>query len=200
MTHLRASLISAFTLTLAAGCTAESNDDAVDFRGYQGNGDLTIFMGTSSEDDCDIWDFLGSGVQGGGASGADGEPLLSLANGLVFDGAGNATCEIYGGSAMRLRDLQTGEVLMTASQVFLIDGDFDSASGIENWEAADYTFRDHQIREGGWWGEPIITADAHFEWTHGYRQLLIGALIEGLCGAPGLDAVPEPTPAAHPEG
>ncbi|MEM6991632.1 MAG: hypothetical protein AAF721_14090 [Myxococcota bacterium] len=195
-----------FALALAGtavGCdsdgTGDGPDDGLNFRGYEGDGDLTMFVGTAADDDdCDIWGFIGPTVQGGTASSVPGQSVLEIsAGGLVRDASGTATCEIYWDGAKKLRDLETGEVLMTASQVFLIDGDFDG-QGAPNWQAADYTFRGSQIREGGWWGKPILTADVHLEWTHGTRRLMVGALIEGLCGAPGLDAAPPPT--GHPEG
>lgn len=184
------------------GCTADvESETETELRWYEGYGDLTIFMGTQAgDDDCDLWDFLGSGVQGGSASGAPGAAMLDLDGATIRDASGAVRCEVVWDGDKKLVDLQSGETVLTSSQVFLIDGDWSPNGGTPNWQAADYTFRDSHVREGGWWGEPLLTADTHIGWIGGERQLLIGALIEGLCGAPGLDAVPTPAPGNHPEG
>ena len=191
------------TLALLLGACAEEGNS--DFRGaanagYDGDGDLTIYMGaTAAEVGCDIWDLVGSTVSGGTASGTPGVAIISAVEVSssptgwgVADANGNVTCTYEYDGDLKLRDASDGTILMTSNEAFLMNGDYNPNSGV-NWQVADYTFRDEHIREPGWWGEKILTGTVHIAWMQQWRKLLIGAAIEGYCGAPGIvDAPPEP--------
>lgn len=197
------------TMCLAIGCNDElppddaflpPDDAAVGYRAhglYEREPDLGIHLGPTADDpDGNIWDLLGTGVQGGPASSTPGELILQVDGRTIRDGEGVRRCEYSegGGALLHLVDLGTGEVLLTNGQVFTVVGDWRAGTGEPLWKAADYAVRDHTIRRGGWWSERLLSSTEQIGQASGRRQLLIGALIEGLCGAPGLYADPEPPP------
>ena len=183
------------------GCSEDSMpDDELEDRWYEGYEDLSIHLGPTADDpDDDIWDLLGSGVQGGPASSTPGELIIQLDGWTILDGDGELQCEYTWDGVLHLVDVNTGEVVLSNSQIFTVTGDYQMDPNNPIWLQADYTVRDYNIREGGWWGDKFLSTTKHIGWTNGKRQLLIGALIEGLCGAPGLDANPEPPDDNEPE-
>jgi len=188
--HATLGLAMCFTVV---GCAEDSMpDDELEDRWYEGYEDLSIHLGPTADDpDDDIWDLLGSGVQGGPASSTPGELIIQLDGWTILDADGELQCEYTWDGVLHLVDVHTGEVVLSNSQIHTIVGDWHHNSGEPNWVAADYTVRGFNVREGGWWGNKLLSTTKHIGWTNGKRQLLIGALIEGVCGAPGLDAVPE---------
>lgn len=165
--------------------------------GYPGYGDLSIHIGEdTAEDDCLVWDFQGSVVVNGAATGApEGGPLIELtADGDVVVGD-EVTCAVESYPQWNLsvlRDGDTGQVLYTAFNQWVFEGSLYGLNGPQIAQQLRYTWRKEQIREGGWWGTPILTADAHIGWAKADRKLVTTAAIDGACGTPGLAAYPIP--------
>lgn len=159
------------------------------------NGDLSIHLGQSTASpDCDLWDILDIVVVDGPASPA---PLhWELVGNQIRNDNGQVECTLVQnfGNYIEVVEGTNGPVVLSIFNIWAFDRDLGGLSYSEILQSLRYTFRDDQVREGGWWGPPLVTATETIMFSHLKRKAVIAALVDGQCGSPGL-----PMPSAPPQ-
>lgn len=180
-------------LVCACGLQDDSDSDDEDRDGgpYAGNGDLTLYDGSTTEsEDCVIYDLVGTGVQ---ASNAPGSPLvMTLAGNTITDPDGNALCSLTPHASGAAKLSANGQVLFTAVGPYVFEGQVALSGSWQQIRDANasqlvYAFSGAQILDGQAHGKyAIATADTHIANADSTRKLVLSAAIAGVCGGLGL--------------
>lgn len=194
-----------------------SEADETDFRMSSGITSMAIYFGegTTSED-CIIWDIMDNpGGSGGSADDAQtGENVLTVTDDgqFISRAGGGVTCNVVDGTlqqeatrTVRAGDVAgEGEVVFTVWHKWVFDGELN-LHGL-SWgkklkvlkSKLLYTYQGDHIYDGPRFrGDILMTATENIRKTSDAHKLLVTALIEGACGAPGLDASLPDTPPDH---
>ncbi len=160
--------------------------------------DMMVFEGEDTDnDDCLIWDIK----DGCASDGQSGEHLLLAIDDEFLLPDGTVTCRRVNNtleSTEEVRAVVGGEeadVVFTIWGRWVFDGQLELA-GKSFWQRIRelatkllYTFDDDQIMVGpAFHDDVLLTATENVQWTSREQKLLLTALIEGECGAPGLEA------------
>jgi hypothetical protein len=179
--HLGLVLLPALAL---ASCHAGDDTEDVDFRGANvdlgGDGDIAIFEHPAANDDDPIWQLHSGNVYSGSV---EGPLIIKFDDSQILDENDQVVCVRDGdilSETQRIREGDAnGPVLYTVVGREVYAG--EPAAG----DKPLYRFQGRHVVDGHK-GPPLVSADTHIQFASSMRKLVIVALIDGECGAPGL--------------
>jgi hypothetical protein len=177
---LRLGLVLLPALVLAS-CHVDDEAQGHEFRKVDlgGEGDIAIYEHPSANDDEPIWQFHAGGVH---SSSVDGPLIFAIDDDTIRDENDQVLCTRDGDALTEQRIREGGEdgpVLYTVIERQVYAGEPEAG------DQPLYSFRGRHVLAGKK-GPPLVSADAHIQFVDSMRKLVIVALIDGECGAPGL--------------
>lgn len=170
------------------------------------NGDLEIHEGETTEvEECLIFELGGSGVsqrtiEPNNPDDIRYEPVLEVVENELRTPQGDLVCYAYATDhplVYQLADAE-GEVLFTLFNDWVFDGEpqIEQLGGGSLWDALEndlaYTIKQDHVYIGLHWnGQILATATEQITKANPMRKLLVAALVDGQCGAVGIDPHPD---------
>lgn len=184
--------VCALVTSFVAACDAETPPDPVsslELRGaaLPGDGDLKIYDGpVAGPPSGPVWDIVDDDV----IESSSGGLLISVVGDEIYDASGTLVCARYpagtDGSTLHeeLRD-GNGQVHFTVMNKWVFYGSQQLPN--PDFDQLAFTFQGDQVFEGPLADDIVlVTATENIQKSGDMRKLVIAALIDGHCGAPGL--------------